>query len=149
MKPSETASFGGLFMYLRFLAPFFLRLELTAIICCLWPVEFPFLVLGFADFSVCKLFFAEFPFLQKALHQLVAEAYGNSLFEIVLVSIIFNVKQTHGRIVLVQLKKHKQAAKAGGRGEQDGFRLHGKAGSSQQGVERKQVCSEQDANAQD
>ena len=42
--PSETASFGGLFMSLFAFAPFLLRLEPPAVIRCLRPVQLPFLV---------------------------------------------------------------------------------------------------------
>lgn len=59
--PSETASFGGLFMSLFAFAPFLLRLEPPAVIRCLRPVHLPFLVLLLGDFSAAELLLPEHP----------------------------------------------------------------------------------------
>ena len=69
--PSETASFGGLFMFLFFFAPFLLRLELSTGVRRLRPVQLPFLVLLLGDFSSAQLPLSEHPLGHKAVEDVV------------------------------------------------------------------------------
>lgn len=69
--PSETASFGGLFMSLFVFAPFLLRLEPPAVVRCLRPVQLPFLVFLFGDFPAAKLLLSEHPLGHKAVKDVV------------------------------------------------------------------------------
>lgn len=69
--PSETASFGGLFMSLFIFAPFLLRLESPAVVRRLRPVQLPFLVLLFGDFSAAELPLSEHPLGHKAVEDVV------------------------------------------------------------------------------
>ena len=66
--PSETASFGGLFMSLFILAPFLLRLEPPAVVRRLRPVQLPFLILLFGDFPAAELLLPEHPLGHKAVY---------------------------------------------------------------------------------
>ena len=77
--PSETASFGGLFMSLFFFVPFLLRLKFPAVVRCLRPVQLPFLVLLLGDLPAAQLPLSEHPLGHKAVQDVVIKAERNAL----------------------------------------------------------------------
>ena len=102
--PSETASFGGLFMSLFFFAPFLLRLELSTVVRRLRPVQLPFLVLLLGDFSAAQLLLSKHPLGHKAVQDVVIEAERNALAGEIFIRVIHRLNQVHPRIQVVQLK---------------------------------------------
>ena len=102
--PSETASFGGLFMSLFAFEPFPLRLELSTVVRRLRPVQLPFLVLLFGDFSAAQLLLPEHPLDHKAAQDVVIEAERNALSGKLSIRVIHRFNQVHPRIQVAQLK---------------------------------------------
>ena len=67
-------------MCLLFFTPLFLRLVSAAAIGSLGPVEFPFQILFFGDFTLPELLLTELPLLQEIIQQAIAEADCHVLF---------------------------------------------------------------------
>ena len=103
--PSETASFGGLFMSLFVFSPFLLRLELPTFVRRLRPVQLPFLVLLFGDFSAAELLLSEHPLGHKAVENVVIKAERNALAGKLFIRVIHRLNQVHPWIQIVQLKQ--------------------------------------------
>ena len=102
--PSETASFGGLFMSLFIFAPFLLRLESPAVVRRLRPVQLPLLVLLLGDFSAAQLLLSEHPLGHEAAQDVVIEAERNAHAGKRVIRVIHRLNQVHPRIQVVQLK---------------------------------------------
>ena len=102
--PSETASFGGLFMSLFAFAPFLLRLELSTVVRRLRPVQLPFQVLLLGDLPAAELLLPEHPLGHKAVQDVVIEAERNALSGKLSIRVIHRLNQVHPRIQVVQLK---------------------------------------------
>lgn len=102
--PSETASFGGLFMSLFVFSPFLLRLEFPAIVRCLRPVQLPLLVLLLGDLPATELLLSEHPLGHEAVQDVVIEAERNALAGKRFIRVIHRLNQVHPRIQVVQLK---------------------------------------------
>ena len=77
--PSETASFGGLFMSLFVFAPRFLGFKLPAVVRRLRPVQLPLLVFFPGDFTAAHLLLSEHPLGHEIIEQVVVKANGNAL----------------------------------------------------------------------
>ena len=102
--PSETASFGGLFMSLFVFSPFLLRLELSTVVRRLRPVQLPLLVLLLGDFSAAQLLLSEHPLGHEAAQDVVIEAERNAHAGKRVIRVIHRLNQVHPRIQVVQLK---------------------------------------------
>lgn len=103
--PSETASFGGLFMSLFAFAPFPLRLEFPAVVRRLRPVQLPFLVLLLGDFTAAELLLPEHPLDHEAVQDVVIEAERNALAGKRFIRVIHRLNQVHPWVQVVQLKQ--------------------------------------------
>ena len=102
--PSETASFGGLFMSLFVFSPYLLRLELSTVVRRLRPVQLPLLVLLLGDFSAAQLLLSEHPLGHEAAQDVVIEAERNAHAGKRVIRVIHRLNQVHPRIQVVQLK---------------------------------------------